>query len=226
MAFKKVVLYFCIFSLLCFFNSCAVDNVDISTTEAETTNVDISTTEAETTNIDLTTEEVVEETVLPEETEKVIDKEKYPISEGLKSADEIVKCGLFIDGVYYEGFEVVYSGLYCSKTSQTSIGENSMYVLLLKDQVPDGCPVISADMNDRPEFLLKDNDRSIRGVTYYSMDNPYKASDDYPSAPGLYWAIVRSSEIPMPWENENYVYQDELTEYVLAYQYIYLLMIE
>ena len=78
MAFKKVVLYFCIFSLLCFFNSCAVDNVDISTTEAETTNVDISTTEAETTNIDLTTEEVVEETVLPEETEKVIDKKNIP----------------------------------------------------------------------------------------------------------------------------------------------------
>ena len=66
MAFKKVVLYFCIFSLLCFFNSCAVDNVDISTTEAETT------------NIDLTTEEVVEETVLPEETEKVIDKKNIP----------------------------------------------------------------------------------------------------------------------------------------------------
>ena len=211
---KRSILCFCIIFALCFISSCSAGNGDSSTTKAEIENT-----------VD-TSGELLGETTAPEETESFIDKEKYPPDEGLKSADEIVKCGLFIDGVYYEGLEVVYSGLYCSKTTQTSIGENSMYVLLLKDQVPDGCPVISADMNDRPEFLLKDNDRSIRGVTYYSMDDPHKSSDDYPSAPGLYWAIVRTSEIPMPWENENYVYQDELTEYVLAYQYIYLLMIE
>ena len=212
--FKIVVLCFCVIFLLCLFNSCTVDNGDISTTEAETTNT-----------VD-TTEEVVEETLKSEETDKVIDKEKYPLREGVKSVDEILKCGLSIDGVYYEGAERAYTGLYCSKTTHTSIGDNSMYVLTLEDQVPDGCPVISVDMEDRPEYLLKDNDRSIRGVTYYSMEDPRKSSDDYPSEPGLYWTIVRTSEIPLPWENENYVYPDELTEYVLAYQYIFLIILE
>lgn len=56
--------------LLFIFSSCVVDGGDMSSTEAETANTG------------LTTEEVVEETVLPEKTEKFIDKEKYPISEG------------------------------------------------------------------------------------------------------------------------------------------------
>jgi hypothetical protein len=211
---KRSILCFCIIFALCFISSCSAGNGDSSTTKAEIENT-----------VD-TSGELLGETTAPEETESFIDKEKYPPDEGLKSADEIVKCGLGVNGAYYEGAEVTYSGLYCSKTAQSSIGDNSMYVLYLKDKVPEGCPIIAIGTGDSPEYILKDSERSIRRVTYYRMNDANKTYNELPTEPGLYWAQVVTSEIPLPSENDNYELPDELTEYVLAYQYIYLLIIE
>ena len=159
----------------------------------------------------------------PLETEK---RESINVVAESTATDLVIKCAVELNGKYCEGAERAYTSVMCSENSISSIGENSMYVLTLNDTIPDDCPTVAVSPGDTLRFYLNDTERKISEITYYNMQDPRVSSKVCPNASGKYWAVVRTTEVQIPWLDADFVFPTEETLYVLAYQYIFLLVIE
>ncbi len=145
----------------------------------------------------------------------------YLPSQGSNSPDGM-KAGIKVNGKYYEGVEYKHYWLWCGPgETYSELCDNAYFPHNIKT-LPEGCPVIQLSKNDT-YVLFSDYKIQYHYFIDFSSSASYRQEySELPSTPGMYLLVAVSEDVRgFPWFDENFVWPEEQTEYVLSYQYIF-----